>query len=436
MCRCEQSTLGELKVATIISSPSGARSIGARHEPSSTHLRWFVAGILLLTVLAGFFDRISIAVLFSDKGFEDAMGTGFNPTLLGLLMTSFLVAYGVSGVALGWVVDFYGPRRVLSIGLVCWGAFMGLMGAAGGFVSMMIYRTLLGVAEGPQFGVNNKVVQRWFRKSERARANAVWTIGSPLGSAIGFPLTLWLVANYGWRASFFALAAFNLIIILPLVLLFVRDQPPEAVNPNEEPASVVTAGSYRHSLAVFLRDPRFWMITFFGCGVLIYLWGVNSWLPSYLIREKRMDPAETRIYASLPFILTIVGQFAGAYLSDRVGRRAFVAGIGLMLAGVCIFLVAYMPNAHAAALMIALGGLFWGGATPTKYALLADIMPPAVLATAVGVANGIGNLVGALAPVAVGSVIGATGSFDAGFLVLVGAAVVGGAALLPLMKRY
>ena len=86
--------------------------------------------------------------------------------------------------------------------------------------------------------------------------------------------------------------------------------------------------------------------------------------------------------------------------------------------------------------MIALGGFFWGGATPTKYAMLADIMPPAVLATAVGIANGTGNVVGALAPVAVGWVIGMTGSFDAGFMVLVAASILGGAMLLPLMKRY
>jgi len=206
-------------------SSSDARSVRTRGEASNV-LRWFVAGILLLTVLAGFFDRISVAVLFSLKSFQDAMGTGFNPTLLGLLMTGFLIAYGISGVALGWLVDFYGPRRMLGIGLVCWGGFMALMGTAGGFVSMLIYRVLLGLAEGPQFGINNKVVQRWFKKSERATANAVWTIGSPLGSAIGFPLTLWLVTNYGWRASFFALAAFNILIILPLAFLFVRDFPP------------------------------------------------------------------------------------------------------------------------------------------------------------------------------------------------------------------
>jgi len=74
--------------------------------------RWLVAGVLLLVVIAGFFDRISIAVLFTNKDFNDALGTGSNPALLGLLMTSFLFAYGASGVLL----SFLGPRRSLAIG--------------------------------------------------------------------------------------------------------------------------------------------------------------------------------------------------------------------------------------------------------------------------------------------------------------------------------
>ena len=73
--------------------------------------RWGVAGVLLLVVIAGFFDRISIAVLFTNQDFNDAIGTGFNPAKLGLLMTAFLFAYGASGVVLSFVGDIYGPRR-------------------------------------------------------------------------------------------------------------------------------------------------------------------------------------------------------------------------------------------------------------------------------------------------------------------------------------
>jgi predicted MFS family arabinose efflux permease len=53
-------------------------------------------------------------------------------------------------------------------------------------------------------------------------------IGSPLGSAIGFPLMIYLETTFGWRSAFMFLAVLNELIILPLVLVFLRDQPPGA----------------------------------------------------------------------------------------------------------------------------------------------------------------------------------------------------------------
>jgi predicted MFS family arabinose efflux permease len=73
----------------------------------------------------------------------------------------------------------------------------------------------------------HKVIRRWFPENEQGRAKSVWMIVSPLGSAIGFPLTITIVAMFGWRASFYALAALNLIIVVPLILAVVGDWPPE-----------------------------------------------------------------------------------------------------------------------------------------------------------------------------------------------------------------
>ena len=72
---------------------------------------------------------------------------------------------------------------------------------------MLAGRVTIGITEGPQFGTAISVVKRWFPLREQALGNAVWTIGSPLGSMIGFPLVIFLVAQYGWRASFYVLAA-------------------------------------------------------------------------------------------------------------------------------------------------------------------------------------------------------------------------------------
>lgn len=415
-------------------TPGGPEVIVSNDSYSTR--RWLVAAILFLTVIAGFFDRISIAVLFTNAEFQNAMGTGFNPARLGLLMTSFLIAYGLSNVFLSMLVDLFGPSRTLNVSVIVWGVLMGVMGGAGSFTIMITLRALLGLAEGPQFSIANAVITRWFPPHQRARANSIWTIGSPLGSAIGFPVTTWLVTSYGWRESFFALAILNLVVILPLTLLYVRDRSPGAPAASSSEVPLAPKQNYRESVRLFVTDWRYWLVVVASCGTLIYLWGLNSWLPSYLIKQRHMAPEQAGIYAALPFILVVFGQIGGSYLSDWLGKRAVIAGVGLMLSGVLMYFVSLMPTPQTAALMIGLSGLFWGMVTPVSYALIMDIVPQGALATAVGFKNGLSNLVGALAPVAMGIVVARTGSFDTAFLVLVGATMIGGLLMLPLMRAH
>ena len=149
----------------------------AHYEPSLR--RWVIAGVLLLVVISGFFDRISIAVLFTNRDFVTVIGTGFNPPLLGLLMTSFLFAYGASGVVLSFVGDIIGVRRSLTAASAIWGILMVLIGATSSYSLMIFYRVLLGVAEGPQFSFVNKVIKQWFPPHEQGRANSIWMVRQP-----------------------------------------------------------------------------------------------------------------------------------------------------------------------------------------------------------------------------------------------------------------
>jgi sugar phosphate permease len=416
---------------TPIEVPAGIRG------GTASARRWLIAGVLFVAVLSAFFDRISVAVLFTNTEFQTAMGTGFNPTLLGLLMTAFVFAYGCSGVLLSFVGDLFGLRRSLALGSACWGVMMALMGGAGSFTAMLTLRVLLGVAEGPQFSITNSLVKRWFPRREQARANSIWMVGSPLGSAIGFPLMIYLVSAHGWRSAFYFLAALNLIVILPLVLTVLRDRP--AVSPDrDDPAAAVglAQGTYLSQVGLFIRDWRFWMLVIFNSAALIYLWGLNSWLPSYLVKVRGFDPRQTGFYSFLPFFMMFLGEVLSATLSDRLGRRAIVCFCGLFLAGVSMFTVAMIGNAHTAALVMSVSAFFWGAALPPLFALGLQIIPTRALAAGVGVYNGLGNIIGALSPLAIGWLISRTGTFDAGLNVLVGATILGSLAMLPLARRF
>src|SRR5262245_48132601 len=183
--------------------------------------------VLLVAITTAFFDRINVAVLFGNAEFHADIGVS-DPARMGLLMTAFVLPYGISAMLFSIFGDYFGPRRTLSGIAGILAATMAVMGAISSYPLMLLGRVMIGITEGPQFGTAIATVKRWYAPREQALGNAIWTIGSPLGSAMGFPLVIYLVANHGWRASFFALAALNALIVLPVIWFLLRDRPPQA----------------------------------------------------------------------------------------------------------------------------------------------------------------------------------------------------------------
>lgn len=414
-----------------MSEPSTLARGLASAAPASPR-RWLIAGVLFIAVLSAFFDRISIAILFTDHAFQNEVGGGMGAAKMGLLMTVFVFAYGISGVLFGFVGDVFGAKRSIAVGAVIWGVSMLLIGSTSSFTAMLFYRALLGMAEGPQFSLTNKLVKQWFPPEEQARANAMWLVGSPLGSAIGFALTLHIVAAYGWRSSFMFYAALNLLIVLPLVLFLIKDRPEAAVTPAS--AAAVDHEPYMQKVLQFIKDWRFWMLTLFNTCALIYLWGLNSWLPSYLVRARHFDLHKSGVYAWLPFVTMFLGMVLSSWLSDKLKRRALVCAGSFLLAGVSMWLVIRMPDPQAAAMLVATSSFFWGAGLPPQFALALRILPARAVAAGVGVHNGLGNVIAAFSPLVIGALIQSSGSFDIGLTILPVAALIGSAGMATLIR--
>jgi len=393
--------------------------------------RWLVPLILLLAVTVAFFDRINVAVLFNNKDFQSAIGVS-DPALMGLLMTAFLFPYGISAILFSISGDYFGPRKTLSAIAAILAVTMAFMGAVSSYAIMLGARLVLGVTEGPQFGSAIATVKRWFPAGEQAFANAVWTIGSPLGSAIGFPLVIFLVAQYGWRASFYVLAALNAFVVLPIVWFYLRDRPAEALAAPTAEDTI----PFREAIGMFMRDPRFWLVMVCDTGALIYLWGLNSWLFTYLQQARHFNLLSSGFYSALPFVLMLLGELVFAKIADWTGRRAAVCGIALFMTGAALYLAAIVPDATTAAWCIALSAGFWGGTTPVIFALGCLIIPSKVTAAGFGVYAGIANTIGSAAPFIIGLLVSTTGDFTAGLQFLVACCVVGSLAMIPLMRKY
>lgn len=389
---------------------------------------WLPAIVLMVTVILAFFDKISIAVLFTDATFLADLGIAGEPAKLGWLMSIFLLAYGLSSVFLSFVGDIFGPKKILLGGIASWGILMFLMGTTHSFYMLLFYRVLLGIAEGPLLALCYSIVKQNYTESEQARASTLFLLGTPLGAALGFPLTALILQNYHWQATFFFM---SLITIFLFILVFFGLKGITYVKANRKSAD------HKNNFKKLLSSKPFWLVTFFNVGTLAYLWGLNSWIPTYLIEAKGFDLKQFGTLSMIPFLAMLVGEIIGAFNSDRYPhRRALQVFGGLFGAGVTMFLLTYQEGVVNVLIFMSASAFLWGFNVSAVFALLANITAKEVATTAGGIFNGFGNIGSALAPVIIGYIVVYTGNIEYGIMFLAGVAIVSSFILLPLLKKY
>ncbi|AFJ45714.1 MFS transporter [Shimwellia blattae] len=417
-------------MATFTTDTAPQTAPGGEMAVPETRVRWSVPVALFSCVLLAFFDKISIAALFTDPHFQQAMGIDFDTTRLGLLMSAFLLSYGFSSVFLSSLGDKISPVKLLSAMMVSWCVLMVLMGLSHNYSVMIALRILLGIAEGPLLSLAYTIVRRTFPARLQARATMMWLLGTPIGAAIGFPLSIWLLNSFGWQSTFFVMALLTLPVLI-LVRIGLRHIPHLATGPGA--TSQQARRSARHML---MRNPHFWLICLFNIAFLTYLWGINGWLPGYLIKGKGIHLEHAGLLSSLPFIAMLLGEVTGAWLSDKSGRRAVACFISMAGAALGLFAVLHLSSPLAVIAAMSFSTFMWGAGAPNIFALLSRATPPEASATAGGIFNGLGNFAGALSPAVMGLLIAYSHSMDAGLLFLVMAAALSCVLLLPLLKRY
>ncbi|MGQ7245781.1 MFS transporter [Halomonas sp. V046] len=413
---------------------------GAYHDarPAVSVKRWLVPLALLACVILSFFDKISIAVLISSPEFQADLGLTGESTKLGLLMTCFLLSYGASSMFLGFLGDIFSPKSCLYAMLLVTALLMAVMGFVDDFGVLLTLRVLLGIAEGPMFAVAYTIVKRLFPPHEQARATMLWLLGTPIGATLGFPFTIWVVDQFGWRTSFFAIALMTIPVVLLVYLVFRKvDVTTRSPALQHTDRTHVPLATHRAATTTLLKRWSFWSICLFNVAFLAYLWGLNSWLPTYLVQDKGIDLDQAGIFSSLPFLAMLLGEVVGAIASDRLDRRALTCSISMLGAGMGLALVLTIDGSNWAMIAaMSFSAAMWGVGAPNVFALLAKATPSDVSATAGGIFNGLGNFSGALVPVLIGMLIASTGNMTAGLMFMMAMAFVGAAVLLPLAKRY
>lgn len=334
------------------------------------------------------------------------------------------------GFAAGWIVDRFGPRRLMMAGIVmAGGALIGLahMTALWMFYLFYIFNALGYVCGGPL--PNQVLLSRWFDKA-RGKAMGFAYLGIGIGGYLVLKLSPRLVDAFGWRGALQFLGILIIVLALPLAY-FVRDEPPAGTAGTG--AGAPAAASITPIRDLF-RNPAFYLLAIGSMCSIGAVGGTNQHLKLFLSLDMKYTQDASATIASTVLACSIAGRLLMGWLADRIARKHVMLLIYLLIAGSIplLFMAGSRPAMYAFAVLFGLG---LGGEYMIIPLMAAELFGVRVLGRLLGVILTADGVAEATAPMLVGALRDRTGNYDAGFLVLIAIALAGTAAIAFLPRR-
>ena len=377
-------------------------------------------GVILL-VIAGcvnYLDRSAVSV----GNPEIRQSLGFSYSEMGLLLSVFAWSYGATQIPAGILVDKFGARRTLGIGMVLWSVAQIGAGFVQSLPQFLVARIALGLGESPMYIGGTRICADWFELKNRALPIGIFNSSSALAPALAPPVLTWLMLRFGWHVMFIVAGVAGFAVAIAWVLLY-RDPVEAKIAPEE--LAIIHAGDSPDIAHVGFRQV-FWLLKFrtsWGMflgffGVVYIYWLYATWLPGYLETARHLSIASAGIISAIPLAAGFFGAISGGFLSDALGRRMDAAAAcriptiaGLVVTGIVVLAAAYAHSTFAAVTLISLGLFAVNVSSSCGWALAAVVTPSNTVATLEAVQNIGGSLGGALAPLITGAIVQVTGSF-------------------------
>jgi MFS family permease len=338
------------------------------------------------------------------------------------------------GFAAGWIVDRFGPRRLMIAGiLMAGGALIGLahMTALWMFYFFYILNALGYVCGGPL--PNQVLLSRWFNEA-RGKAMGVAYLGIGIGGYLVLRLSPRLVDAFGWRGALEALGFIIVVIALPLAW-FVRDEPSVVAGAGDAlPCRSGVPASGVAPIAGVFRDPAFYLLAIGSMCSIAAVGGTNQHLKLFLSLDLKYSQDAAASIASTVLACSIAGRLIMGWLADRLPRKYVMLLIYALVAGSIPLLFAVGTSASLYVFAV-IFGLGLGGEYMIVPLIAAELFGVRVLGRLLGVILTADGVAEATAPMLVGHLRDTSGSYRSGFIVLILIALAGTAAIALLPRR-
>jgi MFS transporter, ACS family, glucarate transporter len=421
----------------------------------TTRVRWFLVFWLFVLSAVSYLDRVNISI--AGGSIVDAYH--LTDVQLGKVFSALVAGYALFQTVGGYLADRFGPRRVLTAGVIWWGIFTALTALVpadirGALFVFMGVRFLLGAGEAVIYPAANQFIARWIPVRERGIANGWIFAGVGAGAGLSPPLITYLMIHHGWRSSFWVCAIIG--FFAGAVWFFAaRDNPADhprvsaaelaeiqsglrvaddSPNPSKESADVLVPWSR------VVRSREVWAVTvsYFCYGYVA--WIFFSWFYRYLAKVRGLDLKASAFYSMLPFLAMLVCCLLGGIVNDRLTKkhgprlgRCGVAAFAMGVAGIFIACGSQVQGVRLASVVLAGGAGALYFAQSSFWSVTADIA-----GASAGSVSGFMNMGGQIGGALTGSLtpwIAGRYGWTASFLVAAALCVVGAVSWLAVDPR-
>jgi len=324
------------------------------------------------------------AVAYLDRTNVSIAGSAIRAELqidnirLGWVFSTFLVGYAAFQIPGGWLACRFGPRRVLTAGLLWWGVFSALTVFVGpklphALAILIAMRFLLGAGEAVLYPASNQFISHWIPVSERGRANGLIFAGVGAGAGLSIPVLTWLISLYGWRSAFW-FSAFVGIFVGLLWFLLATDFPKQHTLVSREELELIESGRFIQKSgpepvaeqagllrsSVDRRSVTAMTMSYFCYGYVAWIY--FSWFFIYLAQARNLDLKTNAFVSMIPFLAMTVCCLAGGGISDwlsqvwnRRAGRCGLAAVAFFLTAVFLVIGSQVRGTIAASLILAGG---------------------------------------------------------------------------------
>jgi ACS family hexuronate transporter-like MFS transporter len=372
-----------------------------------TSYRWVICGLLFWVTTANYIDRS----VFSNLAPELQKTFGWTTEQYWRMTMWFQVAYAVSLLVSGRLMDVLGLRKGFVLAVAFWGIASISHSLVTGIAGFFFVRILLGLGEGGNFPACIKTIAEWFPKRERALATGLFNSGSNVGGllvpvAIAFLLPIFshiTIAGHvvGWRGAFLLNGVIDLGWIIAWLAIYRRPEDHPKVSAAElalirsEPAEPSVKIPWRR----LLPHRQTWAFAvakgMTDCMWWFYLFGA----PPFFADRFHLDAKHRAIPVSCIYIFSSVGSIAGGWFSGylmKCGRTTNYARKVTML--ICallvvpVFFAAVTGSVWLAVFLITLAACGHQAWSANAFNLSSDMFPRRVVGSVMGLGGFAGSV--------------------------------------------